>query len=233
MTAKILVVDDEKKVREVVRSYLEEEGFEVITISRGDKALERIFDEEFDLLVLDLMLPGTSGEEIAGTVRERSDLPIIMLTARSNEEERVAGFERGADDYLVKPFSPRELGARVKAVLKRAGIVMENEKTIELPRHSLKVYPQAREVYLEDERVELTSTQFKLLHTFIKHAGQVLSREQLVDRVLGLDYEGYDRTIDVHIKNLRQKLNIERDELIETVYGMGYRLSRSEIDDES
>lgn len=224
MPLNILVVDDEKKVRDIVKSYLEKEGFEVFTESRGDDALKTVFEKDIDLLILDLMLPGLAGEKVAERIRERSELPILMLTARSKEQERVAGFQHGADDYLVKPFNPRELQERVKAILKRTGALKAANKKISLPGYSLEIFPEAKEVYRNGEEIKLTATEFKLLKVFIDNPGQIFSREQLMDRVLGLDYEGFDRTIDVHIKNLRKKLDLNQESLILTVYGMGYKM---------
>lgn len=224
MSAKILVVDDEKKVRNIVKSYLEKEGFEVFTEAKGDDALKTVFEKDIDLLVLDLMLPGLEGEQVAETIRERSDLPILMLTARSKDQERIAGFKYGADDYLVKPFNPKELQERVKAILKRTGSYKIANKKISFPGYSLKIYPKTKEVFRKNKKVELTATEFKLLKIFIDNPGQILSREQLMDKVLGLKYEGFDRTIDVHVKNLRKKLGLNQGDFILTVYGMGYKL---------
>lgn len=221
MKEKILLVEDEEKVRKIVSSYLEDAGYEVEIASDGDKAMEKALAEPPDLLILDIMLPGIDGWEIAEEVRNYFDLPILMLTARSDEDDRVKGFEKGADDYLVKPFSPRELVARVKAILKRTGR-LKNE-IIEISGLNISIKPAAGKVFLDGEDADLTGTEFNIFYEFYKNRGQVLSREQLVNRALGLDYTGFDRTIDVHIKNIRKKLGLARDQLIETVYGMGYR----------
>lgn len=226
MKEKILLVEDEEKVRKIVSSYLEEAGFEVEIASDGNTALEKVLAEPPDLLILDIMLPGIDGWEIAEEVRNYYDLPILMLTARSDEDDRVKGFEKGADDYLVKPFSPRELIARVKAILKRTGRLQS--EVIEIPGYDISIKPAAGKVFLDGEDTDLTGTEFNIFYEFYKNRGQVLSREQLVNRALGLDYAGFDRTIDVHIKNIRKKLGLEKGQLIETVYGMGYRF---EIDD--
>ncbi len=221
MKAEILVVDDEEKVRKVISRYLEEEGFKVRTCGRGDRALEMALEEEPDLMILDLMLPGLAGEEVAREIRKHSTLPILMLTARSSEREKLQGFERGADDYVVKPFSPRELVARVKAILKRQNY--RNQELIEV-NSNINFLPEEARVTISGEEAGLTATEFKLFQVLLENRGRVLSREQLAQRALGFDYEGFDRTIDVHIKNIRKKLSLKKDQLIETVYGMGYRM---------
>ncbi len=228
MDAEILIVDDEKKVRKITSSYLEEAGFTVREASRGDEALELVYEEEPDLLILDLMLPGMSGEEVAEDIRSFSDLPIIMLTARSSEEERIEGFARGADDYVVKPFSPRELVARVKANLKRFR-EFYSDKSIYIGDFGIEVLPEAGKVKVDGEDAGFTAVEYQLFKVLLEHRGQILSRDQLVRKARGIDYEGFDRTVDVHIKNIRKKLDLSKDELIETVYGMGYRFE-DEID---
>ncbi len=222
----IMVVDDEEKVRKIISRYLKEEGFQVITSARGDEALEIALKEEPDLLVLDLMLPGLSGGEVAEEIRKYSEVPILMLTARSSEEEKLKGFGQGADDYVVKPFSPRELVARVKAILKRKEGYQERQQinvTKEITYHS-----KEAKVKLKDKDVGLTATEFKIFQVLLNNRGRVLNRDQLARQALGIDYEGFDRTIDVHIKNIRQKLNLERNQLIETVYGLGYRMQEED-----
>ncbi|MFN2363780.1 MAG: response regulator transcription factor [Halarsenatibacteraceae bacterium] len=226
MQEKILLVEDEEKVKKIAASYLEDAGYQIEIASDGNTALEKVLAEPPDLLILDIMLPGLDGWEIAEEVRNYFDLPILMLTARSDEDDRVKGFEKGADDYLVKPFSPRELVARVKAILKRTNRL--RSEVIELPGYDISIKPAAGKVFFVGKDAELTGTEFNIFYEFYKNRGQVLSREQLVNRALGLDYTGFDRTIDVHIKNIRKKLELEKDQLIETVYGMGYRF---EIDD--
>ncbi len=230
MKAQILVVDDEKKVRKVISRYLEEEGFMVETASRGDRALEMALEKEPDLVILDLMLPGLAGEEVAREIRKYSNLPILMLTARSSEREKLEGFERGADDYVVKPFSPRELVARVKAILKRQNY--SSRELIEVG-DNINIFPEEARVTVSGEEAGLTATEFKLFQALLENRGRVLSREQLAQRALGFDYDGFDRTIDVHIKNIRKKLSLQKDRLIETVYGMGYRMKDGRSDEES
>ena len=230
MKAQILVVDDEEKVRKVISRYLEEEGFVVETASRGDRALEMALEKEPDLVILDLMLPGLAGEEVAQEIRKYSNLPILMLTARSSEREKLEGFERGADDYVVKPFSPRELVARVKAILKRQNY--SSRELIEVGDNII-IFPEEARVTVSGEEAGLTATEFKLFQALLENRGRVLSREQLAQRALGFDYNGFDRTIDVHIKNIRKKLSLQKDRLIETVYGMGYRMKDERTDEES
>lgn len=225
MQENILVVEDEKKVRDIVRSYLLQEEYQVETVADGNKALNMILSHPPDLIILDLMLPGLSGWEIAEEVREHYEIPILMLTARSTEDDRLKGFEKGADDYLVKPFSPRELTARVKAILKRSG--QNRPAEIHLDQFGLVIKPQAGKIIIEGKDAELTGTEFNIFYTLYKNKDQVLTRDQIADKALGLDYSGFDRTIDVHVKNIRNKLNLDKNELIETVYGMGYRFSEN------
>lgn len=218
---KILVVEDERKIAEIVSAYLTREGFAVTVAETGQNALSAV-KTGFDLVILDLMLPDISGEEVCSAVREHSDIPIIMLTAKSEEEDRVRGLGIGADDYVVKPFSPRELTARVKAHLRRTG---ERRKNISFNRGKLSLDPDRFEVCRNGVPVELTSTEFRLLHYLAKRPGQVFSRLQLVTVILGYDFEGYDRTIDTHIKNIRHKIedNPRKPSFIKTVYGAGYK----------
>jgi DNA-binding response OmpR family regulator len=223
---KILVVEDEKKIAEVVAAYLEQDGYSVTTTSSGSRGLDLADELSPDLIVLDLMLPDLSGEEVCRRLRGRSDVPIIMLTARTSEEERVQGLTMGADDYLIKPFSPRELVARVKSILRRVGSAddflverisfNEGRLVIDIGRH---------EVKREGKAVALTPHEFKLLTTLARHPGRVYSRFELINQVQGYDYEGYERTIDAHVKNLRQKLEEDsrHPRYIQTVFGVGYK----------
>ena len=223
-TATILVVDDERKIRDLVRSYLEREGYSVLVADTGQRALETVERAHPDLLVLDLMLPDLTGEEIARNVRSHSDLPIIMLTAKAGEDDRVAGLRLGADDYLVKPFSPRELVARVDAVLRRAG-GGATPATMSFDGDRLVIDREAREVLVDGEPVELTRSEFDLLHALAMRPGRVFSRYELVTKVQGYDYEGYERTIDAHVKNLRRKLGDDprHPRFVLTVTGVGYK----------
>ena len=218
---KILVVEDEEKISDIVKAYLAKEGFSVKVASTGQDAISSV-KEGFDLIILDLMLPDMNGEDICETIREDSDIPIIMLTAKSEEEDRIKGLGIGADDYVVKPFSPRELVARVKALLRR--VKGKKEKT-SFDSGNLVIDSSRYEVIKQGEPVVLTSTEFKLLQCLANSPGQVFSRLQLVNIILGYDFEGYDRTIDAHIKNIRHKIEDDPKEsqYIKTVYGVGYR----------
>jgi DNA-binding response OmpR family regulator len=220
----ILIVEDERKISEIVRAYLEKEGFRVRVADTAEQAIG-FFGEVFDLIILDLMLPDMQGEELCEIIRENSDVPVIMLTAKSGEEERIRGLGIGADDYVIKPFSPRELVARVKAQLRRSG--RAKKKLLSYNGGGLKIDLLNREVYSSGELLVLTPTEFKILTTLAEQPGRVFSREQLVTIAQGYDFEGYDRTIDAHVKNLRHK--IEKDsrapEFIKTVYGVGYKFA--------
>lgn len=218
---KILVVEDEEKIADIVKLYLEKDGFTVSVAGTGQKAISML-KEGFDLVILDLMLPDISGEDICRTIRNDSDLPIIMLTAKSEEEDRVRGLGIGADDYVVKPFSPREVVARVKALLRRTG---GTGKTQSFNSGDLVINSSSFEIKKGGALVIMTPTEFKLLQLLSERPNQVFTRLQLVNVILGYDFEGYDRTIDAHIKNIRQKIddNPRDPSYIKTVYGLGYR----------
>ncbi len=223
MSQRILVVDDEADILRLVRAYLERAGFVVVTASEGREALAVFRHERPNLVILDLNLPGLDGLDVCRAMRRDSDVPIIMLTARLEETDRLIGLELGADDYVVKPFSPREIVARVRAVLRRAeGAPVRSEVvstagvTLDLTRRTASV---------DGRSLDLTTMEFDLLALLVEHPGQVFSRLQLLDRVQGNAYEGYERTIDAHIKNLRKKLGDgpQNPRFIETVRGVGYR----------
>lgn len=218
---RILVVEDEPGIRKVVRAYLERAGYEVLEASRGEEALEMAASRRPSLVILDLMLPGIPGEEVCRRLRRESEVPIIMLTARAQEDDRVAGLGLGADDYVIKPFSPRELVARVKAVLRRAG----RPSGEPLRRGDLVIDPERHEVTRAGEVIPLTPSEFRLLYALAREPGRVFTREELVARVAGEDFEGFDRTVDAHVKNLRQKLgdSARQPRYIASVYGVGYR----------
>ncbi|HEV1996836.1 MAG TPA: response regulator transcription factor [Candidatus Dormibacteraeota bacterium] len=224
--AKVLVVDDERKIRETVTLYLERDGYEVLQAASGEAALEASKPGYADLVVLDLMLPGISGEDVAETLHRTSGVPIIMLTAKSQEEDRIAGLHLGADDYLVKPFSPRELVARVDAVLRRTR--GDREPAVEsFAGGAITIARQARQVAVDGRRLDLTRTEFDLLALLASRPDRVFTRLELVDRLQGSEYDGFERTIDAHVKNLRHKLGDDRrhPRFVETVIGVGYRFA--------
>jgi len=231
VSKKILVVDDERKIVKLVKAYLEQAGFQVVTAYDGQEALIVFRHAQPDLVVLDLMLPRIDGLDVARTMRRESNVPIIMLTARVEETDRLIGLELGADDYVTKPFSPRELVARVRAVLRRtegAGpaapeIITAGDLVIDLTRHI---------VTLAGQPLDLTPTEFDVLAVLAREPGRAFTRAQLLDLALGETYVGYERTIDAHVKNLRAKLGDDprHPTYIETVYGVGYRFLEQAVE---
>jgi DNA-binding response OmpR family regulator len=219
----ILVVDDEANIVELARLYLEKEGFRVEEASTGEEALKGFEDLSPALIILDIMLPAPDGWEVCRRIRSRSQVPIIMLTAREDEVDKVVGLELGADDYLTKPFSPRELVARVKAVLRRARPVSEAEEV--LHAEDLIIDASRRRVAQGDKEIDLTPREFDLLYTLALNRGIVMSRERLLERVWGYDYYGDTRTVDVHIRHMREKLGEDssKPRYVETVWGVGYK----------
>lgn len=231
MTGKtVLVVDDDVKTTELISLYLKRDGYKVVTAYDGKQAVSVAGESHPDLVVLDLMLPGLSGFDVFRKLRAESDVPIIMLTAKTTEPDRLAGLELGADDYITKPFSPKELVARVKAVLRRLPEESFQRGPAEITCGQLVVNLANHEAYLEGNLLNLTPVEFKLLGVLIKEPGRVFSRTKLIEKVFGYDFDGFDRTIDVHIFNLRRKL--ERDPrcptYIQMVYGVGYKFTRSD-----
>ncbi len=220
---KILVVDDEIQITEVIRAYLEKEGYKVYTAHNGNDAISIFKRESIDFVVLDLMLPDLSGEEICKIIRVKSQVPILMLTAKAEEEDRVTGLYLGADDYLVKPFSPKELVARIKTIFRRTEKDFIKADIIEFNKGDLLIDSNKMELKKKGELVDLTPTEFKIVMALAQNPNRVFSREDLINKVLGIDYEGYDRTIDTHIKNIRQKIEDENIKYIHTVYGVGYK----------
>jgi DNA-binding response OmpR family regulator len=217
----VLLVEDEHSIGSMTRGYLERSGWRVVWVRSGEEALAELGRHQIRIVILDIRLPGIDGFDVARLVRTRSDVPIVMLTARDEEPDRVAGLELGADDYLTKPFSPRELVARMKAVLRRTdGRRAEDVLTLE----DVVLDRNAREVSVEGRAVELTTKEFDLLATLIENPGVVVSRDQLLDRVWGMTYPGGTRTVDVHVAQLRRKLG--KPELIRTVRGAGYKTVR-------
>lgn len=224
----ILVVEDEPKIREIVRVYLERDGFSVEEAEDGEQALRKAKEVDPRLVILDLMLPGVDGWEVCRQIRRTSDVPIIMLTARGEEADRVAGLELGADDYVPKPFSPRELVARVKAVLRRAR--GERERGQVLQYGDLVIDLACRRVVCRGCEVPLTPREFDLLWFLAKAPGRVFTREVLLEQVWGYEYPGDTRTVDAHIKNLREKLGPTGSQFIRTVWGVGYKFQSRDTD---
>ena len=221
----ILVVDDEAKIVKTVRAYLENAGFRVTTAGDGQAALTAFRHERPALVVLDLGLPGIDGLDVARTLRQESSVPIIMLTARVEETDRLIGLELGADDYVTKPFSPRELVARVRAVLRRAGGEWEQAPP-PVVAGDIAIDLERRQVTVAGRPADLTPTEFELLALLARHPGRVFTRLELLDRVQGYSFEGYERTVDAHVKNLRLKIEPDpkRPRYIVTVFGVGYKL---------
>lgn len=222
----ILLVEDEKNISNVIKAYLIKEGFNVTTADDGLKALELFNNEKIHLIILDLMLPKLSGEKVCTAIRARSDVPIIMLTAKVDEDDKIEGLSIGADDYITKPFSPRELVSRVKALLRRsyressplAEKLIFNDGDLEINMDEMTVKKRG-------EFLPITPNEFKLLASLLTNPGQVFSRDQLIEMSFGYDYDGYDRTIDTHVKNIRLKIedNPKKPQYIITVYGVGYK----------
>lgn len=218
---KILVVDDEPKMRELISLYLTKENYQVVTAGDGLEALRFIErDDEFQLLIVDVMMPKMDGFTLCREINSFTDIPVIFLTARGEEYERLMGFELGADDYVVKPFSPRELVARVKAVLKRSNKSPDDNVLI---TGDLVVDLDGREIKRGDQEISLTLKEFDLLVYLIKNKGKVLSRDQITEKVWDHEYSGDQRTVDTHIKKLREKLSDKAEKYIKTVWGVGYK----------
>jgi len=225
MNGRILVVDDEAQIVRVLRGYLEQAGFSVLSAADGPEAVRLVRQEKPDAMVLDLMLPGMDGLEVCRTIRKEFDLPILMLTARVEEADTLVGLELGADDYVTKPFSPREVVARVRALLRRARAVSAAPSEQPITVGALRLDPGRRILEIGDRAVDLTPSEFDILRALMSSPGRVLTRAQLLDATQGYAYEGYERTIDTHIKNLRHKMgDSPRDaSYIQTVHGVGYR----------
>lgn len=219
---KVLVVDDDIKTVELVRLYLDRDGYQVLTAYDGVEALRLARENRPDLIVLDLMLPDIDGFEVCRILRQESDVPIIMLTARSTDQDKLTGLGLGADDYVTKPFSPKELAARVQAVLRRLPGERGPE---EIKSGELSMNFTNHEAWLAGRLLDLTSVEFKLLGVLAKEPNRVFSRTDLIEEALGYDFEGFDRTIDVHILNLRRKLELDpsHPRYLKTVYGVGYK----------
>ncbi len=231
MGERILIIDDERSVHDVARAYLERESYEVVSAIGGRDGLALSRALRPSLVVLDLMLPDLSGLEVCTEIRRESEVPIVMLTARSSEDDRINGLDLGADDYLAKPFSPRELVARVRALLRRAGGGGASaERVLSFDHGRLCLDPDRHQAVVDGRRIELTPSEFKLLLTLARTPGRVFSRFELINRVQGHDYEGYERTIDAHVKNVRRKVEPDpgSPRWLQTVHGVGYRLAGAE-----
>jgi len=228
MGQRILIIDDERSVHDVARAYLERDGYEVLSAMGGRDGLALAQAVQPALVVLDLMLPDLSGEEVCAELRRDSDVAIVMLTAKSTEDDRIRGLDLGADDYLVKPFSPRELVARVRALLRRTtDRRLAAEPVLRFDEGRLCLDPERHQAVVHGQSVELTPSEFKLLLALARSPGRVFSRFELINRVQGHDYDGYERTIDAHVKNLRRKIepDLSAPRYVQTVHGVGYRLA--------
>ncbi|HEX6557505.1 MAG TPA: response regulator transcription factor [Ktedonobacteraceae bacterium] len=228
MKRKILVVDDDQKTVDLIRLSLEKEQFEALVAYEGIEALALTRCKSPDLIILDWMLPNIGGLDLYRIVRSESNVPVIMLTARATEDDKLLGLNLGVDDYLTKPFSLRELVARVRVVLRRTYQSEERPSTLHF--RNLVIDLQAHEVWLYGKPVHLTPKEFKLLETLARHPGRTFSRLELVERVFGLEYDGFDRTVDFHLVNLRKKIEANPDQplYLQTVYGIGYKFRRAD-----
>ncbi|MBM6841119.1 response regulator transcription factor [[Clostridium] spiroforme] len=220
MKSKVLIVDDEQDIRELIRFYINKEGYEVIEAKDGEEALEIFESEYIDLCIIDVMMPKMDGFELVENIKEIKDVPCIMLTAKGESKDKLRGFSVGVDDYVVKPFDPNELMARVKAVMRRYDINASNIimlKDVELDGEKY-------EIRYKDETIHLPLKQFELLFELAKHPNQIFSREQLIEKIWGMDYDGFDRTVDVHIKRIRENIGHLPGFSVVTVRGLGYKV---------
>lgn len=223
MNPHILIIEDEIKIAEILKLYLEKEGFRVTHALTGNEGFNALKKDLPDLVILDLILPDIEGEELCRILKTNYDIPVIMLTAKSSEDEKVKGFDAGADDYVVKPFGPKELIARIKAQLRK----IKKAERLSFNKGELLIDTKNHEVLKRGKPVTLTNTEFRILLLLASRPGQVFTREDIISAVLGYDFEGYDRTVDAHIKNIRQKIedNHRKPELLKTVYGAGYKFT--------
>jgi DNA-binding response OmpR family regulator len=222
---KILVVDDDEKISKILTAYLVRDGYTVKTAPDGLAALDLVKSYQPDLVLLDLMLPGLDGKTVCREIRRTSNIPIIMLTAMTGDDDRIGGLDIGADDYVTKPFNPREVLARIRAIMRRSAPASPQDDAAVLRIGCMSLNTSSRVLEVDGASLELTPTEYKLLELFMSHPNQVFSRLQLVEYVQGYSYEGYERTIDSHIKNLRKKLGDTAGGYIKTVYGMGYKMT--------
>lgn len=217
----ILIVDDEYLIRNVIKEYCQNEGYKVDEASNGEEAIDKIYEKDYDLIIMDIMMPKLDGIEASKEIKQIKDIPIIMLSARTEEEDKLLGFTTGIDDYVTKPFSPKELIARIKAVTKR------NNKEDIIKVDNIIINNNTREVTINNKQIELTHTQFELLYLFLTNINLVLTREDIINKIFGYDYEANDRTIDAHIKLLRSKLGKYKDN-IKTIRKVGYKFEYKE-----
>lgn len=218
---KILVVEDESEISSIILKYLQKNAYDCYLAENGIEALEKFSEQSFHLVILDIMMPGIDGFEVLKRLREVSEVPIIMLTARHEETDRLKGFQNGADDYVVKPFSPRELVERVKVLMRR---IYNTGDEVILISGEIKLYTSSMKLLKNDETIDLTSTEFKLLHALMRNVDQILTREQLIELAFGVGYDGFDRNIDTYIKRIRQKIETDPKSpmYLKTKYGQGY-----------
>jgi DNA-binding response OmpR family regulator len=223
---KILIIDDDEELCDLVSEYLTVEGFETEAVNEGDEGLKRAVSGEYDLVILDVMLPKMNGFEVLRNLREKSKMPVLMLTARGDDMERIVGLEIGADDYMPKPFNPRELVARLRAILRRVHVEDESDGAAseKLQVDDLEISPRSRSARIEGKEVSLTSVEFDLLTTLLKNAGNIVKKEELSEKVLERKLSPFDRSLDMHISNLRKKLGTRNDggERIKTIRSVGY-----------
>ncbi|MCI5892354.1 MAG: response regulator transcription factor [Clostridiales bacterium] len=221
---KILIVDDEENICELVRLYIEKDGFEAVIANDGNEAVAKFNTEKPDLILLDIMLPIKDGWQVCREIRAQSNVPIIMLTAKGETFDKVLGLELGADDYVVKPFEPKELIARIRAVLRRSVVIDDNASDDELRFEGLRINQSTYEVYIDDKKVEMPPKEFELLYFLAKNTNKVFTRDQLLDEIWGYEFFGDSRTVDVHIKRIREKIDGEnRAWALKTVWGVGYK----------
>ena len=227
MASTVLVVEDDHNVVEILRLYLGRDGHKVLTAGNGIDGLRLAREARPDLVVLDLMLPGMDGMKVCRALREESDVPIVMLTARMEESHRLGGLDLGADDYVTKPFSPRELAARVRAVLRRSAKDLVEDGPTELSHGEICINTATRSISIGNNEITLTPTEFRMLVLFMKEPGRTFTRDQIIQRVFGYEFDGFDRTIDAHISNLRKRMSAANGKksptYIRTVYGVGYK----------
>lgn len=220
MKSKILIVDDEEHIRELIRFYLDKEGFSVVQAASGEEALHLLENEYIDLAIVDIMMPVMDGFQLVEEMKEMKDIPVIMLTAKSQSADKLRGFSLGIDDYVTKPFDPDELLARVKTILKRYSINSQNIVTL----HDVVFDGDKYEIRYKDQTIHLPLKQFELAFELAKNPNQIFTREQLIEKIWGMDYDGFDRTVDVHIKRIRENLGHLPGFKVVTVRGLGYKI---------